>query len=72
MIYLASPCSHPDPAVREQRYQAACRAVAALLHERRLVFSPIVNGHPLGETASPATGPSGRISTGRTCSVAKR
>jgi len=31
MIYLASPYSHPDPAVRAERYRAACRATAALL-----------------------------------------
>ncbi|GIW55540.1 MAG: hypothetical protein KatS3mg082_1944 [Nitrospiraceae bacterium] len=31
MIYLASPYSHPDPAVREERFHAACRAAAALL-----------------------------------------
>ena len=28
MIYLASPYSHSDPAVREQRYEAACQAAA--------------------------------------------
>lgn len=47
MIYLASPYSHPDPAVREQRYQAACQATAALLRAGELVFSPIVHSHPL-------------------------
>lgn len=25
-IYLASPYTHPDPAVRARRYLAACRA----------------------------------------------
>ncbi len=38
MIYLASPDSHPDPDVREQRFQAACAAAAALMragHRRR-------------------------------------
>ena len=47
MIYLASPYSHPDAAVREQRFHAACRAAAALLRAGRAVFSPVVHGHPL-------------------------
>lgn len=47
MIYLASPYSHPDPAVRDQRYLAACRAAVRLLLAAQSVFSPIVHGHPL-------------------------
>jgi hypothetical protein len=47
MIDLASPCSHPDPAVRERRFQAACRAMAALLRAGRVVCSPVAHGHPL-------------------------
>ncbi len=47
MIYLASPYSHPDPMVRETRFDAACRATAALIRAGHVVFSPIVHGHPL-------------------------
>jgi len=47
MIYLASPYSHAGQVVREERYRAACRATARLLRDGRLVFSPIVHGHPL-------------------------
>ena len=47
MIYLASTYSHPDPLVREARFDAACRATADLVHCGRAVFSPIVHGHPL-------------------------
>lgn len=47
MIYLASPYSHPNPAVREQRFRAACQATAALLHAGQPVYSPIVHSHPL-------------------------
>src|SRR4249920_519353 len=47
MIYLASPYSHPDPAIRDQRYVAACRATVRLLLGGQSVFSPIVHGHPL-------------------------
>jgi len=47
VIYLASPYTHVDPAVREQRFQAACHATARLLQAGHAVFSPIVHGHPL-------------------------
>jgi len=47
VIYLACPYSHPDPAVRDQRYLAACRATVSLLLAGKTVFSPIVHGHPL-------------------------
>lgn len=45
MIYLASPYSHPDPAVREQRYQTVCFACAKLMKEGNLVYSPIAHTH---------------------------
>ncbi len=34
MIYLASPYSHPEVVVRQQRFHEACRAVATLLASR--------------------------------------
>ncbi len=33
MIYLASPYSHPDVAVREARFHAACRAAAEFMRD---------------------------------------
>ena len=53
MIYLASPYSHPDPGVREQRYRAACHATAALLQADLIVFSPIAHSHALVEYGLP-------------------
>jgi hypothetical protein len=53
MIYLASPYSHPDAAVREQRFRAACRVVASLLRAAHVVFSPIVYCHVLVEHGLP-------------------
>jgi nucleoside 2-deoxyribosyltransferase len=47
MIYLAAPYSHPDPAVREQRFRAACAATAKLLRAGQVAFAPIVHSHPL-------------------------
>ena len=40
MIYLASPYSHPDPAVREERFREACRAAAKLISLGRIVSRP--------------------------------
>ena len=46
-IYLASPYSSPDVAVRETRYQDICSIAAMFMRHGALVFSPIVHGHPL-------------------------
>jgi len=53
-VYLASPYSHPDPAVRQVRFREACRAAAALMHSGRSVFSPIAHGHPICELGVPS------------------
>lgn len=47
MIYLASPYSDPDPAVREWRFQEVCRAAAQMIAEGQMVLSPIVHCHPI-------------------------
>ena len=47
MIYVASPYTHEDPAVREERYLAALRYTAKLLANKRWCFSPIVHCHDL-------------------------
>ena len=47
MIYLASPYSHSDAGIREQRYHDACQAATRLLQSGQPVFAPIVHGHPL-------------------------
>jgi hypothetical protein len=53
MIYLASPYSHPGPAVRHERFCAARRAAASFVRAGRLVYSSIVHGHPLVEFGLP-------------------
>jgi hypothetical protein len=53
MIYLASPYSHPDPQVREKRFEAACRAAAELLRQGQSVFAPICHSHPICEYGLP-------------------
>ena len=47
MIYVASPYSSPDPTVRQQRFEAACRAAAELMRQGKTVFSPIAHSHAL-------------------------
>ena len=47
MIYLASPYWHANPAIRTQRFRAACRATAQMIREGMTVFSPVVYGHAL-------------------------
>lgn len=49
MIYLASPYSHPDPAVREQRFEAVCKTAARMMREGQFVFSPIAHTHPIAK-----------------------
>ena len=53
MIYLGSAYSHPDPAIREQRFQIACRVTAALLRAGHLTISPIAHSHVLVEHGLP-------------------
>jgi nucleoside 2-deoxyribosyltransferase len=57
VIYLASPYTHADPDVREQRFQSACRKTADLLRNGRLVYSPIVHSHPLSLLGLPGDWP---------------
>ena len=50
-IYLASPYSHPDPAVRLRRYFAVRDATTWLLRRQLWVYSPIVHCHDLVTSA---------------------
>ncbi|HWE75560.1 MAG TPA: DUF1937 family protein [Stellaceae bacterium] len=47
IIYLASPYTDTDPAVRLNRFNAATKAAARLIKEGRIVYSPITMTHPL-------------------------
>lgn len=55
MIYLASPYTHADPAVREERFQAVCRAAAELMRRGECVLSPIAHSHPIAAHGLPTT-----------------
>jgi hypothetical protein len=47
VIYLASPYSHPEPCVREERFHAVCQKAAELIREGMIVFCPIAHSHPM-------------------------
>ncbi len=53
MIYLASPYSHPDQRVREQRFDWACRVASDLMKEGWKIFSPIAHSHPIARYGLP-------------------
>ncbi len=72
MIYLASPYSHPDPAVREQRFRAACRAAAELIRAGHVVISPVVHGHPMAALGCRPNGRFWERSTGTSWRTATR
>lgn len=47
LIYLASPYSHPEAEVRQQRFETVCHVAAKLMAEGKHVFSPIAHTHPI-------------------------
>jgi len=47
LIYLASPYSHPDPAVRLQRFETVCKVAGDLMRNGHHIFSPIAHTHPI-------------------------
>jgi hypothetical protein len=53
MIYIASPYSHPEASVREQRFQSACVAASELMRAGHVVYCPIAHGHPIAQHGLP-------------------
>lgn len=47
LTYVANPYSHPDPAVRQQRYEEVCRFTAERMAAGEVCFSPIAHSHPI-------------------------
>lgn len=47
MIYLAQPYSHPDPLVRQRRYNAGLEIAAHYTKLEFLIYSPIVHYHEM-------------------------
>lgn len=47
--YLASPYTHPDPLVREERYLYALKVTADRLKAKQWTYSPIVHCHEMAK-----------------------
>jgi len=47
LVYLATPYSHPDAAVREERFRAVNVAAAKLMRNGMHIYSPISHTHPI-------------------------
>ena len=47
VVYVATPYSHDDPQVREQRFLRVNKFCAKLMSEGIMVFSPISHTHPI-------------------------
>lgn len=47
LYYLASPYSHDDPDIREERYLVVQKAAIDLMMENVWAFSPITYNHPM-------------------------
>lgn len=47
LVYLASPYSHPDPAVRKERFHKAAKMAALLMGRKLNVFSAVCHCHPI-------------------------
>jgi hypothetical protein len=53
IIYLCSPYTCADPAIRESRFEAACRAAAELTRQGKTVFAPVVHSHAIAKYGLP-------------------
>lgn len=47
MIYLASPYSHKNPAMKEARFHEVCKVAARFMEGGTTVFCPIAHSHPI-------------------------
>ncbi len=46
-IYLASPYAHPDPRVRQERYDDVMRVASIFVLNDEVVYSPALHFHPM-------------------------
>ena len=51
--YLACPYSHPEPTMREARFEKVNQVAAHLMKEGRIIFSPISHTHPIAQCGLP-------------------
>ena len=51
LTYLAAPLGHPDPTIRQDRFDSVNRYCEYLIRQHELVFSPLSLGASLDENA---------------------
>ncbi len=51
IVYLATPYSHPDRAVRVKRFEQVNAVAGKLMRQGLHIFSPISHTHPIAEAA---------------------
>lgn len=51
LVYLATPYSHPDRAIRVQRFEKVNVVAGKLMREGLHIFSPISHTHPIAEAS---------------------
>ena len=51
LIYLAAPLGHPDPSIRQERFESVNKYCGFLIRQHELVFSPMSLGASLDEDA---------------------
>ncbi len=51
LIYLAAPLGHPDPSIRQERFDSVNRYCGYLIRQHELIFSPLSLGASLDEDA---------------------
>ena len=47
MIYVASPYSHRDPKIRQERFEKVCDFCSIMINRGLVVYSPIAHNHPI-------------------------
>ena len=52
LIYLASPYTHKDPAIKEKRFKDVNKITSKLMSEGFYIFSPISHTHPIALAGS--------------------
>lgn len=61
IVYVAAPYTDSDPAVREKRFESACRAAAELTRQGKTVIAPTVFGHHVCRYGLPFIGSFGNV-----------
>jgi len=56
LVYLAVPYSHPDPTVRQRRFELVNKVAAKLITQGLYIFSPISHTHPIALAGALAPG----------------